>query len=399
MLIYNMSTNMDSTVVQCSPNCLLPNDGAMIRCDLCLAWIHKPCAAAEDNDLAELLSKPKKTSIPYWHCSKCAAAWRNIIQNDPFNTMIEVNNKIDLLVRNFESEKELLLTIIREKDREIGTLQDLLLEFQKVTNKITKTDSYDNGKGVCVSNTDPVTIHQVISSEGNVVTIHQLLSSEANPVTDDVTLPKESQLTSIAQEGASTGIETDVSGKKTANKEAVNTRLKLPSDPEVLVIGSSMLRNVHKYIKSKKVYIGMRPGAKVLDIVNELKSQSVSQKTRAVIIHVGGNDIHNSPSNPDFVIGDLWSLVELSKDKFPNAKIIVNGVLRRRGVSLALIKKLNAGIEWMTEALRVSYADPNPFVRHADFARDGIHLNESGTVVLADFLKNSLGLIMNLANG
>lgn len=392
-----MSSNMDSTVVQCSTNCLLPNDGAMIRCDLCLSWIHKTCAAFEDKDLAEILSKPKKASIPYWHCSRCTAAWNNIIQHDPCNVLIDLNKKVDLLVSNFESEKELLLTIIREKDREIGTLQDLLLEFQSINNKRMKPASHDEVSDVSII--DPVTIHQVISTEGNLVTIHQLVSSEVNPVRDVTGLVDERPKMPIVREAGRSGKQIDSAGKNTARKEAGNIKLKIPSDPEVLVIGSSLLRNVHKYIKSKKVHVAMRPGAKVKSIIDEMMSIPISQKTKSVILHVGGNDVHSSPSNPDFVIGDLWSLVELSKDKFPNARIIVNGTLRRRGVSQTLTKKLNSGIKWMADALRVSYADPNPFVRNADFARDGIHLNDNGTVVFADFLKNSLGLLMNIANG
>ena len=49
------------------------------------------------------------------------------------------------------------------------------------------------------------------------------------------------------------------------------------------------------------------------------------------IIHVGTNDLRKT-QDLDVVMGDVYELVTTAKKKFPNCRLVLSGVLRRRDV-------------------------------------------------------------------
>jgi hypothetical protein len=51
-----------------------------------------------------------------------------------------------------------------------------------------------------------------------------------------------------------------------------------------------------------------------------------------VVIHVGTNDLRRT-ANLDYVMGDVYALVNKAKYKFPQSKLVLSGVLQRRDVS------------------------------------------------------------------
>jgi hypothetical protein len=51
-----------------------------------------------------------------------------------------------------------------------------------------------------------------------------------------------------------------------------------------------------------------------------------------VTIHVGTNDLKRSV-NLDYVMCEVYSLVNMAKVKFPQSKIVLSGVLRRTDVA------------------------------------------------------------------
>jgi lysophospholipase L1-like esterase len=96
-----------------------------------------------------------------------------------------------------------------------------------------------------------------------------------------------------------------------------------------------------------------------------------------VIIHVGTNDL-KTRKNFDFVMGEVHELVSTAKKKFPNCRLILSGVLRRRDVSWRRIGALNYRFDWVASALGLTFVDPNSWIEDEDFARDGLHLNGRG---------------------
>jgi hypothetical protein len=51
-----------------------------------------------------------------------------------------------------------------------------------------------------------------------------------------------------------------------------------------------------------------------------------------LVIHVDTNDLRRT-ANVDYVMGDVYALMNKAKIKFPQSKLVLSGVLRRRDVS------------------------------------------------------------------
>ena len=76
-----------------------------------------------------------------------------------------------------------------------------------------------------------------------------------------------------------------------------------------------------------------------------------------------------------------------AKKKFPNCRLVLSGVLRRRDVSWRRIGALNNRLDWVANALGLNFVDPN-----CDFARDGLHLNGTGKRWLGQLYARVSGL-------
>ena len=96
-----------------------------------------------------------------------------------------------------------------------------------------------------------------------------------------------------------------------------------------------------------------------------------------VILHVGTNDLKRTV-NLDYVMGEMYSLVNKAKDKFPKSKIVLSGALRRADVSWRRIGALKDRYEWISRTLEVTFVDPNSLLEDWDFAGDGLHINRRG---------------------
>jgi hypothetical protein len=66
----------------------------------------------------------------------------------------------------------------------------------------------------------------------------------------------------------------------------------------------------------------------------------------AVVIHVGTNDVSGS-RNLDYVMGELYDLVNTAKAKFPGFSLVLSGVLRSRGVPWRRVGAANDRFEWV----------------------------------------------------
>jgi lysophospholipase L1-like esterase len=95
------------------------------------------------------------------------------------------------------------------------------------------------------------------------------------------------------------------------------------------------------------------------------------------VIQVGTNDLRRT-ANLDYVMGDVYALVNKTRAKFPQARLVLSGVLRRRDMSWRRIGALNDRYDWIAKTLGVKFVDPNSWLEEWDFGRDGIHINRSG---------------------
>ena len=91
-------------------------------------------------------------------------------------------------------------------------------------------------------------------------------------------------------------------------------------------------------------------------------------------------------------MGEVYSLVNTDKGKFPQSKIVLSGVLRRTDVAWRRIGALNDRYDWIAKTLGVTFVDPNSWLEVWDFAKDGLHINQRGARRLSQFYSRIGGL-------
>jgi hypothetical protein len=116
------------------------------------------------------------------------------------------------------------------------------------------------------------------------------------------------------------------------------------------------------------------PGIRTEQLHRVIEKRNVSNP-ETVIIHVGMNDL-TTTRNLDFIMGEVYSLVATAKSRFPNCRLVLSGVLRRRNTSWRHIGALNERLDWVANTLGVTFVDPNSCIEDGDFTRDGLHLND-----------------------
>ena len=162
--------------------------------------------------------------------------------------------------------------------------------------------------------------------------------------------------------------------------EKRDTVIEKPRREKCLVLGDSIIRNVG----ADKSYMKVEcfPGIRSDQLRRVIENRDLGCSD-AVIIHVGTNDVRNY-RNLDYVMGEVYDLVNTAKTKFPGSRIVLSGVLRSRGVSWRRVGAANDRLEWVAGTLGATFVDPNSWIRDEDFGRDGLHLNRNGANQLGE---------------
>lgn len=156
-------------------------------------------------------------------------------------------------------------------------------------------------------------------------------------------------------------------------------------DAECLVLGDSIIRNV----EAEHMMVQCFPGIRTEQLQRVMENRELGSPD-TVVIHVGTNDLRRT-ANLDYVMGDVYNLVNKAKTKFPKSKLVLSGVLRRRDVSWRRIGAINSRYDWIAKTLGVTFVDPNSWVENWDFGRDGVHMNRSGTRRLSELYSRVCG--------
>jgi lysophospholipase L1-like esterase len=109
-----------------------------------------------------------------------------------------------------------------------------------------------------------------------------------------------------------------------------------------------------------------------------------------VVIHVGTNNLRRN-EDLDYVIGDMYALVNKAKSKFPKSRLVLSGIFRRRDVSWRRIGAFNGRYDWIAKTLGVTFVDANSWIEDWDFSRDGLHINRSGARRLSQLCSRVCG--------
>jgi len=162
-----------------------------------------------------------------------------------------------------------------------------------------------------------------------------------------------------------------------------------------MVVGDSIVRNVGT--GHTDMTVQCFPGIKTEQLHRVIERSDLGSPETA-IIHVGTNDLRTT-RNLDFLMGEAYALAATVKKKLPNCRLVLSGVLRRRDTSWRRIGALNDRLDWVANALGLTFVDPNSWIEDGDFARDGLHLNGRGKTRLGQLYARVSGLDVGGSTG
>ena len=179
-------------------------------------------------------------------------------------------------------------------------------------------------------------------------------------------------------------------GKDAGKREAETVK---PRVEKCLVLGDSIVRNVGAGKANMRIecFPGIRSDQLKRVVENRATERGDLENPAAVIIHVGTNDLKRS-TNLDYVMEDIYDLINTVKSTFASSRVILSGVLRRSDVSWRRIGAANDRLEWAARTLGVMFVDPNSWVEDWDFKGDGLHLNQRGAHHLGQLYERVCGV-------
>jgi hypothetical protein len=155
-----------------------------------------------------------------------------------------------------------------------------------------------------------------------------------------------------------------------------------------LVLGDSIVRKV--VAEKPNMRLEGFPGIRADQLRRVIENRNIGYSD-TVVIHVGTNDVRKS-RNLDYVMGEVYDLVNKAKAKFPGSRLVLSGVLRSRCVSCRRVGAPNDRLEWVARNLEATFVDPNSWIRDVDFGRDGLQLNRKGARQLGDLYSRVCGI-------
>jgi len=159
-----------------------------------------------------------------------------------------------------------------------------------------------------------------------------------------------------------------------------NTVTVKPVGEKCFMLGESIVMNVG----AEKTNMGVKsfPGIRADRLRRVMRNRDLAYSD-TVLIHVGTKDIRRS-RNFDYIMREVYDLVNMAKAKFPGSRLVLSGDLRSRGVKWRLVGMANDRLERVTKNLGATFVDPNSWIRDEYFGRDGLHLNRNGTIQLGE---------------
>jgi hypothetical protein len=128
------------------------------------------------------------------------------------------------------------------------------------------------------------------------------------------------------------------------------------------------------------------PGLRA-DQLRRVKENRDLRYSDAFVIHVRTNYARRS-RNLDYIMGEVYDLVNTTKAKFPGSILVLSGILRNKGVKWRRVGAANDRLEWVARNLGATFVDPNSWIRDVDFGRDGQKWNETTWPALLQSLWN-----------
>lgn len=451
--------------MNCYSNCPLGGveDDKMIECDLCKLWVHKPCAAEYDETYKMVLKALKKQKVPFWRCKLCVDLWNNLKQaTGPLNQSNNQTNKklaieiaairdeFKTVLAEFTSEKEVLLEVIRVKEKEIAALEQLLASFTRKIDSIptapstnihtkerkntlvnaqprlgplnvdtisavntsfqSKESSPRRTRSKKKKHTAPTETTSQTEAEAEPVTVNRAAIPTPSTTVDQDTgarreadsLRTQSASPSWLRTGTSHFPRQRVRSSTSEHPEPIETRNKGPFPIKskftrpILVIGSSLTRGLLQEM-DPKAEVCCFPGITTEQLARKISLTQLPPGARGpdtVILHVGGNNLSNG-QHLDDALGDHWYLVSQAKAAFPQSRIIVSGILHRRQLPKHIVKRMNFSLKWLCKCNGTTFVDFSSAISGRMYKNDGVHLNPYGTATLSKLFRNFCEAILS----
>jgi lysophospholipase L1-like esterase len=158
---------------------------------------------------------------------------------------------------------------------------------------------------------------------------------------------------------------------------------------QVKVLGDSMLRGAGEHCKREGCDVSVYPGIRVHELANQLKMKTESEsEPEVVVLHVGTNNIKRR--SKVHMVAEIDELIDAGKGKWDNTKWVIGGLVYRDDVYATTIDKLNDGLQWLCEERGMVFYDPNSRISQREKAKDGLHLNHRGGLVLGQLLMEKI---------
>jgi len=153
------------------------------------------------------------------------------------------------------------------------------------------------------------------------------------------------------------------------------------------VLGDSIVRNVGAVKPNTRVECF--PGIRADQLRKVMENRDLGYSD-AVVIHVVTNDVRRS-RNLDYIMGEVYDLVNTAKAKFTRSILVLSGVLRSKGVKWRHVGAANDRLEWVARSLGATFVDPNSGIRDVDFGSDELCLNRNGARELSELYSKVCG--------
>ena len=143
----------------------------------------------------------------------------------------------------------------------------------------------------------------------------------------------------------------------------------------------------NQYLQEGKAYLKPFPEAKAKQVNHHATAALVQHQYDSIIIHVGINDLWNG-SSIEQISKDVIEILQRCRNRIIE-KVFVSGIVYCTKVRYQTIKNLNKSLYEEFVKYGFCFID-NGAISENDLSKDGIHLIESGRVIVANNFINHL---------
>lgn len=348
-----------------------------VNCDGCGKWVHINCGKITSKLYNKIKHAPLSNPVT-WYCTLCS---KDKQKNNKINSESQIiNGPIPNIPQDtsqtteLKQTKEILTNVMAQNE----SLQQIINNLQSDLEMANKMLIHSKQENILV-NQELISQTHLINRLNKELHIYR----QKIVLTETVTYKPESTLNLDAQVGIDTTQHVTPTEKSSDVKQDVSPVDKC--DPNVLIIGDSMLQGIREFSRDPQIDIQFFSGARIQDLSKFLTSKPKDSLPNTVIVHIGTNNVKYA-ATPNHLMRPLWLTLESAKKKFKNTLWIVNGIIHRRDVQERVIREANDALAFMCDQLKIVYRDPNTIITERGLARDGLHLNRYGSKLLAEFI-------------